>query len=46
MAVEDMCGELLRQLTAALPVFDRYDRYFDGQQRLKQLGLAIPQQAR
>ena len=42
MAVEDMCGELLRQLTAALPVFDRYDRYFDGQQRLKQLGLAIP----
>ncbi len=42
MDMQDMCGTLLQQLTAALPVFDRYDRYFDGQQRLKQLGLAIP----
>jgi hypothetical protein len=37
---------LNEQLSAAIPPFDRYLGYYRGQQRLEQLGLAIPPELR
>ena len=38
----ELFDRLRNIIVASTPVYDRLDRYFDGQQHLKQLGLAIP----
>ena len=40
--VSELFDRLRNIIVASTPVYDRLDRYFDGQQHLKQLGLAIP----
>ena len=44
LALQPVMKNLADQLTAAISVYERLDRYADGEQRLEQLGLAIPQE--
>lgn len=41
-SASELFDRLRNIIVASTPVYDRLDRYFDGQQHLKQLGLAIP----
>ena len=41
-SASELFDRLRNVINASTPVYETLDRYFDGQQHLKQLGLAIP----